>query len=140
MSLNAESLPGRFWSKVLSVDDCWIWIGYRNRDGYGIFRLNGFSMLSHKVAYQAFVGAVPSGLELDHLCRVRACANPSHLETVTHLENTRRGECGYRKLWTHCIHGHQFTEANTYITPDGKRACRECRVRAQAEFRRRNAK
>lgn len=65
---------------------CWIWTGSRSPDGYG--RHGG--TYAHTLLYEAHVGPVPEGQELDHLCRVPACCNPDHLEPVTHAENVRR--------------------------------------------------
>lgn len=74
-------------------DGCWLWQGCLNRQGYGQITLEfGKNALTHRVAWEHFEGAVPSELELDHLCRVRACCNPGHLEPVTHAENVRRAE------------------------------------------------
>jgi hypothetical protein len=74
------------------------------------------------------MGAVPEGLELDHLCRVRGCVNPKHLEPVTHRENLMRGESwsAVNARKTHCPEGHPYDETNTYIDGKGRRRCREC--------------
>lgn len=82
----------------------------------------------HRVTYQLLVGPIPEGLELDHLCEVKACCNPEHLEPVTHAENLRR--CRYsreRSASDTCTKGHVYTPENTYRYPNGARACRECR-------------
>jgi hypothetical protein len=83
---------------------------------------------SHRIAYQLLVGPIPDGLVLDHLCRNRACCNPRHIEPVSQRENLMRGEtvCASHAIKTHCINGHAFDEANTYIDREGKRKCREC--------------
>lgn len=81
----------RFWRKVDRTLGCWLWDGYTNHDGYGRFKVQGGrNVMAHIFAYEAEVGKVPTGLELDHTCNVRHCVNPAHLEAVTHLENVRR--------------------------------------------------
>lgn len=73
---------------VIDERGCWIWQFNRNPKGYGTW--NG--RLAHSLVYERLVGRVPAGLELDHICRVRPCVNPAHLEIVTHTENIRRGK------------------------------------------------
>lgn len=70
---------------------CWLWTGTIAPNGYGYFAIKGRSQQAHRVAYELLVGPIPDGLDLDHLCRVRACVNPDHLEPVTRSENNRRG-------------------------------------------------
>lgn len=111
----------RFWSKVDKTDGCWLWAGAHDRYGYGQVRLASRLQLAHRVAFELTVGPIPDGLELDHLCRVRTCVNPSHLEPVTHKENLHRA---LRLPW--CKNGHDMTDA--YVRPDnGRRSCRVCR-------------
>lgn len=116
-----------FWARVDADADCWIWTGTLDRDGYGQFNLNGRKVRAHRGAFEALVGLVPPGLVLDHLCRVRACVNPDHLEPVTNAENIRRG---FKALARHCLRGHEYTPENTLIhrRPDGspRRQCRRC--------------
>lgn len=82
----------RFESKVfVAPDGCWLWTAGVNKDGYGRFKLNEMSIGAHRISYQLFVGQIPNGKQLDHLCRQRSCVNPHHLEAVTTLVNTRRG-------------------------------------------------
>lgn len=123
-----EELPGRFKSRVQQrPDGCWEWLGHIDRAGYGGYKSGGHYWMAHRFAYETLVGPIPEGLEIDHLCRVRACVNPDHLEPVTHTVNIRRRFTDY----THCVNGHEFTEANTYTRPSGHRDCRIC-IRARA--------
>jgi hypothetical protein len=102
---------------------CWIWIGALNRDGYGVYS----SQLAHRASYSKIRGAISEGMELDHLCRIRCCVNPNHLEEVTHAENVRRGDAAKRnREKTHCPRGHAYTSDNIYLVKGKWRDCREC--------------
>ena len=81
----------RFWSKVEKSAGCWLWTAGLCH-GYGQFSFLGLDVRAHRFAYELLVGPIPAGLEIDHLCRDRACVNPDHLEPVTHRENGLRGE------------------------------------------------
>jgi hypothetical protein len=70
---------------------CWEWIGTCQSNGYGAFAVAGKTLRAHRWAYEHFVGPIPVGLTIDHLCRNRTCVNPEHMEPVTSAENTRRG-------------------------------------------------
>lgn len=135
-----DSLPPNMASKLLEVNGCWEWQAYRNPAGYGILMVDRKPRRAHRLTYELLVGPIPAGLEIDHLCRNRACANPAHLEPVTRLENVRRGmapaaSAERNRAKTHCVRGHLFDEANTRITPKGYRDCRACRKIYKALYR-----
>ena len=110
-----------YWKRVDKSGECWVWLGPKAANGYGRVGFLGQWRAAHRVSWEALHGPVPEGLELDHLCRVRECVNPGHLEPVTHAENMRRAAV----LRTHCAKGHEFTETNT-VTSAGYRQCRTC--------------
>lgn len=114
----------------LSAGHCWLWTANLTTrpNGYGRFRLNGEYALAHRYLYELTHGPVPDGYELDHLCRVRRCVNPAHLEPVTRSENTLRGERNGCQHRTHCPAGHPYDEGNTYRRPSdpSRRLCGEC--------------
>lgn len=120
-------LPTRFWDKVKPEGECLVWTGNRDGDGYGRFRL-GKMQSAHRLAYEDAVGPIPDGLQLDHLCRNTPCVNPAHLEPVTYRVNQLRGIgfCAVNAQKIECVNGHPFDEANTYIRPGQRRACRAC--------------
>ncbi len=128
-------LPERFWAKVRILDNgCWEWTGAGNSGGYGHMLVDGRMRYVHRLIYQRCIGPIPEGLTIDHLCRTRPCVNLQHLEVVTGRENTQRGS---KAQQTHCIHGHEFDEANTYIASNGTRHCRACFRRWRSESRQR---
>ncbi len=128
-------LPKRFWAKVtITENGCWEWTGATNGNGYGHIRFDGRMQYVHRLIYQHCSEPIPSGLTIDHLCRTRSCVNLQHLEPVTGRENMRRG---LRAQQTHCIHGHEFNKANTYIASNGTRHCRICDRYWQAQSRQR---
>lgn len=119
----------RFWSKVEISVGCWRWTGATMANGYGVFTVTSTALgrrsniLAHRWAYEHIHGAIPAGLEIDHLCRTRNCVRIDHLEAVTHGENQRR----MAQAQTHCRRaGHEYTPENTLISSKGARFCREC--------------
>ena len=119
-----------------NASNCWLWTGALSHDGYP--RAKG--KYAHRLIYELYVGKIEHGITLDHLCRVRHCCNPEHLEPVTLQENIARGDYGWRGRLTHCKHGHEFTPENTVVTPNGarnggpRRQCRECGRIAQRAY------
>lgn len=118
---------------------CWEWLCGATADGYGRMRVTKAHkvhevMFTHRAAYEEWVGPIPEGLVIDHLCRNPTCCNPAHLEPVTQTENVLRGESPSNafRVTTHCIWGHAFTPENTYLDKRG-RYCRACRKRRNAE-------
>lgn len=120
----------RFTRKYINTGPrgCWLWLNSTDRDGYGFFKLKGKTRLAHRVAYEHYVGPIPAGFELDHLCRHRGCVNPTHLEAVTHVENVRRGNAGkLEAAKTHCPKGHPYAGDNVERNRKGWRQCVTCR-------------
>lgn len=127
--LRHAGLPDRFWRKVdPQPDGCWLWTGALNSRGYSCFAVDGVSHLGHRVAYEALVGSIPEGYTIDHLCRVKRCVNPTHLDPVTLRENIRRAYQQNRP--THCPKGHEYTDGNTRVKQRSNgqinRTCRGC--------------
>lgn len=118
--------------KAISTTECMLWARNLDSYGYGFWTtlIEGKRYQAHKVMYELVFGSVPSGLQLDHLCRTPPCVNPDHLEAVTHKVNMGRGT---NALKTHCPKGHKYTSRNTYtIRSTNGRMCRECsRIRAR---------
>lgn len=133
LALSDERSAARFWAKVQPTGFCWEWTAAKS-EGYGNFHHpNGKKVGAHRVAYQTLVGTPPEGTELDHLCRNRACVNPDHLEPVTHLVNSQRGQVGkYNAIKTHCPQGHPYVDGNVKVSRIGQRHCRACEAARSA--------
>jgi hypothetical protein len=144
----ARPLIERFWEHVEITTSCWMWCGAVNDKGYATL---GHRRAS-RIAYELFVGPIPTGLTLDHLCHTadrscdtgnacphRRCVNPDHVEPVTSLVNQQRRRfygSVFRK--THCRRGHEFTDQNTYTFPSTQyRVCKECRAASWHKYRHR---
>lgn len=132
-----KSILHRFWEKIdehgpipsvhPELGSCWIWQGGLT-SGYGRFRIKNVKVLAHRFAYELTTHCqVPDELELDHLCRVRSCVNPGHMEIVTKAENILRSRPYHKQnLQTHCKRGHELFGDNLYLNPSGSRTCRIC--------------
>lgn len=132
-------LRGRI-SAAVAIDEngCWIWQRYLNpTSGYGLISVRSRRLYAHRVSWEAFTGEkIPAGFQVDHLCRVRSCVNPEHLEPVTSRTNLLRGNTVTARAAaaTHCPQGHPYDSENTYVAPNGNRQCRICRRERRREW------
>lgn len=111
---------------------CWKFTGAVDAAGYGRFKADGENF-AHRFSYQFFVGDIPEGYHVDHLCGWRTCVNPLHLEAVPPSENLRRRD----ENRTHCVNGHAFTDENTHQSING-RVCKTCRYERVKAWRERH--
>lgn len=116
----------KFWSQFeIDPSGCWLWAGPLRKDGYGTCGAMG-AYTPHRLSWILHYGPIPDGLTIDHLCNVRRCVNPEHLEAVPRMVNVRRA----RDRRSTCGKGHPWDEANTYWKQESfgpKRQCRTCR-------------
>lgn len=143
------SPTARFWEKVNKDGPeppafpghgaCWVWQGYTGSSGYGRLRVEGVFCQAHRYAYELLVGPIPEGLQLDHLCRVRSCVNPAHLEPVTARENKLRSVPFIRAETPNCPAGHPWDERNTRWSSSATGVARQCRACAAERGRRTRA-
>lgn len=118
----------RFQTKyTVCPNGCWQWHGAKVGRGYGVMGMPSGSRLAHRISYEHFIGSIPEGRTIDHLCRNKACVNPAHLEPVTNRENNLRGysRSAQHARKTHCPAGHEYTFDNTYMHR-GARHCKTC--------------
>lgn len=126
----------RLLRSVRKEESCWTWTGASTTGGYGQLKVRSQRLLAHRFSYVIHHGAIPEGMEIDHTCSNPKCVNPDHLEPVTAKENTQRTIDRGRNPkveQTHCVNGHAFDAENTYVKPNGRRACKSCaRARTKA--------
>ena len=124
-----DSTLKKFYAKISQTNTCWIWVGAQTPGGYGKMGVGGKTKYAHRLSYEHWNGPIPHKLQIDHLCRVRQCVNPQHLEAVSGRENLIRGfgASGVNARKTICNNGHAYTPENTYLYR-GRRQCNECRA------------
>lgn len=129
----------RLFPRIDATGPCWLWTGAKAVNGYGVIgrgpRNATGTRLVHRIVWELLVGEIPDGYDLDHLCRVRACCNPDHLEPVTRAENVARGgrRAGVNR-GTACVNGHPFTPENTKRN-HRQRLCRTCANERNRQYR-----
>ena len=128
----------RLFAKVDAESDCWLWTGALQREGYGHVRLTRErrTVRAHRAVWEVLVGPIAEGLTLDHLCRVRRCVNPDHLEPVTLAENVARGSrrAGLPRQ-TKCRRaGHPLTPENLAPSHGKRGICRACKNEANRRY------
>lgn len=136
-----QRLNARF--KVDPKTGCWVWQNRVNAVGYGCLVIGGTFWLAHRLSYTLFVGDIPKGKEIDHLCRNRACCNPKHLEPITRRENLARSPIiiwEKRAALTHCKRGHLFSVENTRWYNGRERVCRACENIRCEKYKRKKAR
>lgn len=130
-------LPASFWLRVRVEGDCWI--AAKDRDRYGSVWSDGRRCVAHRYVYEALIGPISPGLQLDHRCRVPACCNPAHLEAVTQLENILRG-LSPRLLMNGggvCRNERHPWPESASLSRDGRLRCQACARERQARYKRR---
>lgn len=115
---------------------CWLWTGGCNGNGYGFMYINRVGLRVHRLAYTMYKGPIPTGLVIDHLCRMPRCVNPAHLEVVTQRINTLRGiaPAAQQAKRIQCPQGHRYSPENTYVDPMNHRHCKTCGRRRHLEW------
>lgn len=138
-----KRIPERIWDKIIPEPNsgCWIWLGSLSGSGEGYPEtwFDNYRKRTHILMYEQFIGPIPKFKELDHLCRVRCCCNPFHVEPVSRMVNAMRGTAGMNRVIEcrealTCDKGHPWTLENT-LKNSGWRACKTCRRARQRWYR-----
>lgn len=133
--LRLNNIETRFLAKTASLPSgCWQWTANAEKAGYGLFKVNGDNVRAHRWAYEHWVGAIPTGQQLDHYrfpqdgCIGPACVNPEHLRPASPRENSLRSDsfASEHAAKTHCPQGHPYAGDNLRIKSSGARVCRTC--------------
>ena len=149
--MRASDVPARdrLLAKLVPHENgCWHWVGFIDKSGYGRLGYKGRrSETLQRAVYQEFVGPIPDGHDIDHVCHTnddtcpgglpcthRRCGNPAHLEALPRLAHSERTAATRVRATTHCPHGHQYDEDNTWIT-GGRRFCKTCNRASKARLR-----
>ena len=137
-----KSFKQRFEEKIMVIDGmedaCHLWTAQLDKNTYGQFTIHKVGKFqAHRLAYEMYVGPIPAGKVVMHICDRPRCVNPAHLRLGTHADNIQDMISKGRGRWqnygdgcpteTHCRHGHEWAN-NTYITPSGRRQCRKCNL------------
>jgi len=132
--MNLNELPQTIQERIIPLTEsgCWIWMGWVNDSGYGMIRRQKNNVKEHirvhRYVYELLNEPIPKNMTIDHLCRVRLCVNPHHMEIVSPVENVMRGESRAAKAARRdtCAKGHPYTLLNFVARSDGYRGCRIC--------------
>lgn len=124
----------RMLRNVDQSGDCWIWTGLIGHNGYGKTKIKFRTLLAHRAFYEHYKGAIPDGFQVDHLCAMRNCVNPDHLEAVPpHINNARsESPSALNRMKDDCKRGHPLSGDNLFVNNRGQRICRICQRQIQA--------
>lgn len=126
------TLPWRMAAKIVpdEATGCWNWTGTKSDSGYGRVSIDGRAHQAHRIAYEILRAQIPDGMQIDHLCRNRACLNPDHMEPVTQRENIMRGESvsARNARRNHCNRGHEYVQGSFIMERSKSGLMRRCLI------------
>jgi hypothetical protein len=140
LPVTAPTVIARLWAQApLDAAGCFVWTGVKDRKGYGRLKVDGKGYSTHRIAWAWFNGVeIPDGMTVDHLCLVKVCCNPIHLNICSSGENSRRSphvRASINKAKTHCPSGHAYMGANLRVDKKGHRVCIACADRHKRAYR-----